>query len=206
MPKGDWFKTDVAKRMVAERNRLRKKPKPLKKKQKTPVECFKELVELLPQLDFSEFVYKNAKTKSKVICPKHGKFEINANDLKSGHGCRLCAVEKNLSKRIEEGKCRHPNDIPEYEKYRREVWRESNLVYSHYADELGVRDRHNHLDHIFSILDGWINKVDPKVLGSRINLRVISGMSNRKKNSKSDITLDELYSQYEAKHHEEQVE
>ena len=46
-----------------------------------------------PNLDFSKFVYKNAPSKSTVICPTHGEFEqsyLYFYKLKNSVGCPLC--------------------------------------------------------------------------------------------------------------------
>ena len=40
--------------------------------------------------DYSETVYKNARSKVKIICPKHGLFEQTAKNHTSGHGCNMC--------------------------------------------------------------------------------------------------------------------
>jgi hypothetical protein len=40
--------------------------------------------------DYSNFEYKNAITKSIIICPKHGEFKQSANSHLSGHGCPNC--------------------------------------------------------------------------------------------------------------------
>jgi len=36
--------------------------------------------------------YINNKTKIKVICPKHGEFQIRPNDLLSGKNCKKCSI------------------------------------------------------------------------------------------------------------------
>jgi len=43
-----------------------------------------------PTLDFSKFVYKDAKTKRTYICPEHGPRKAPPNGLLHGHGCRAC--------------------------------------------------------------------------------------------------------------------
>ena len=46
-----------------------------------------------PKLDFSKFEYKNRKTKSIVICPEHGEFEISYAELiadRVKYGCPTC--------------------------------------------------------------------------------------------------------------------
>lgn len=159
-------------------------------------EYITEMQTAAPQYDFSQFVYVNARTKSTVVCPSHGPFLSTANVIKNGHGCLRCGTERALRKRIDTGQARHPDHITEYEQYRKDVWRETHKTYKAHASELGERNRLNHLDHIYSIAEGWANKVDPKVLGSRVNLRIISGKLNRQKNSKSGYTLDQLYEAY----------
>lgn len=49
-----------------------------------------------------------------------------------------------------------------------------------------------HLDHKYSVKDGFINDVDPEVLGDIANLEFIPWEDNLKKNQCSSITLDEL--------------
>jgi len=44
--------------------------------------------------DYSLTIYKNNKTKVKIICPKHGIFEPRADDHMNGHICKKCSDEK----------------------------------------------------------------------------------------------------------------
>lgn len=54
-----------------------------------------------------------------------------------------------------------------------------------------------HLDHIYSISKGYINDIDPKIIGSIFNLRFIHWKDNVIKGSKCDITKTELIEKYE---------
>lgn len=56
-------------------------------------------------------------------------------------------------------------------------------------------DNH-HIDHIFSVMDGFHNNVPPEIIGHISNLRMLHHSENVRKNGKSDITIDELYSRY----------
>ena len=47
-------------------------------------------------------------------------------------------------------------------------------------------------DHIYSVKDGFINNVDPYLLAHPANCNIIKHIDNCKKNSKSNISLDEL--------------
>ena len=45
-----------------------------------------------PKYDYSKVVYENANTKVKIICPKHGEFEMSPlGHLYGGQGCPKCA-------------------------------------------------------------------------------------------------------------------
>lgn len=49
------------------------------------------------------------------------------------------------------------------------------------------------IDHIFSIKDGWENNVPVDIISGKFNLQLLPSSENKKKNSKSEIDLDELY-------------
>lgn len=49
-------------------------------------------------------------------------------------------------------------------------------------------------DHIYSVRDGFINKIDSKIISHPANCRLILHRDNSKKSSKSIITIDELIS------------
>ena len=50
-----------------------------------------------------------------------------------------------------------------------------------------------HLDHIYSIIDGFNNKVSIETISNPVNLRIIKANKNLKKNYKSEISLEMLY-------------
>lgn len=41
--------------------------------------------------DYSNFLYESMSIKSEIICPKHGPFQMNANNHINGNGCRPCS-------------------------------------------------------------------------------------------------------------------
>ena len=51
-----------------------------------------------PEYDYSQVEYVTAKTKVKIICPKHGIFLIRPNNLLNGQGCLECGLEKVATK------------------------------------------------------------------------------------------------------------
>lgn len=44
--------------------------------------------------DYSQFIYTNNKTKSTIICPKHGPWQQTASDHLNGYGCPICRSSK----------------------------------------------------------------------------------------------------------------
>jgi hypothetical protein len=52
------------------------------------------------------------------------------------------------------------------------------------------------IDHIFSVYEGFKNKISPEIIGSIVNLQVITFSENAKKNKKSTISLHTLNKKY----------
>lgn len=93
----------------------------------------------------------------------------------------------------------------EVEQYRQLVWyytRKNDLSILPNSEKRGRLDEAEdayHLDHIYSITDGYINNVEPEIIGSIYNLRFIPAMDNQIKKTKSDISLKELKKLYYGK-------
>lgn len=63
-------------------------------------------------------------------------------------------------------------------------------------DPEGKRSKHWHVDHIFSVTDGFLNDVPINVISDISNLRLISDTENYAKHKKSEKTLEKLYEDY----------
>jgi hypothetical protein len=87
--------------------------------------------------------------------------------------------------------------IGEYIVYRSEVRRITEKQPLFLLEDYDKRGKENyHLDHIFSIAEGYKNNVSPEVIASIINLRFIKAEINRQKTDKSGITKEELLRRY----------
>jgi hypothetical protein len=87
------------------------------------------------------------------------------------------------------------NLISPWEKYKRSVRKISNsqpldTLLNH--DKRGFNKGKYNLDHIYSIYDGFINNVDPAIIGNIKNLRYITFEENRLKSHRSDVTIEKL--------------
>ena len=86
-------------------------------------------------------------------------------------------------------------DDDEFIKYRREVWR-----YTYYSvkenkskiKNIEKRSKKFHLDHKFSIAEGYRHDIDPMIIAHWKNLEILSEFDNISKHDKCSITLEEL--------------
>ena len=87
------------------------------------------------------------------------------------------------------------DSLPEREKYYKLVdfWTSHNVEY---VEGVENRSREYHIDHKYSKVAGWMNNVDPMIIGSHVNLEILSRSENCSKRGKCSITLDELYEAY----------
>jgi hypothetical protein len=69
-------------------------------------------------------------------------------------------------------------------------------LYKNELDPIGIRSREFHVDHVYSILDGFMNDVPVHVISDISNLRLMLGSDNMSKNKSSYKTLSELYEDY----------
>jgi hypothetical protein len=164
---------------------------------KTHEHFLKEVNSLFPHLEVCG-QYQNAKTKILFNCITHNyAFETTPNQLLSSHvQCPECIVEKSISTKLTNSQSVvDPALKTEYERYRQAVWRFSNRSYKKYMSDQ-KRDRHNHLDHVLSIVEGFKHNVPPEVMGSIHNLRILDGQMNRSKSYRSEISVLELLERY----------
>lgn len=83
----------------------------------------------------------------------------------------------------------------DWELYKFDVYKLSKQQPVHLLEnyEKRGRNRENYeLDHIYSIYDGFVNKIDPVIISHIENLRYIPKRENVQKGLKSDITIDGL--------------
>jgi len=88
-----------------------------------------------------------------------------------------------------------PNILKKFEKYNKIVYKETYKTLKKYKvknSELRGKKHGYELDHKYSIYDGFINNVDPKIIGYYKNLEILTTTQNRIKKENSSITLEEL--------------
>lgn len=115
-------------------------------------------------------------------------------DIYSKHLEKYRKRMEELDKWIEEGL------IDDFKKYRMLVnsyTKESLIYYGDLIENLELRSRDFHLDHKYSIKMGFINDIDPKIIGSIVNLEIVPMRVNTSKSAKCSISKDTLLKNYE---------
>lgn len=88
----------------------------------------------------------------------------------------------------------------DWEVYRNAVNKLTNKSFNDYYWEINPnnikRGKEYHLDHIYSVYDGFINGISIEIISSWINLRLIDCKKNIGKGKNSDISLGELVESY----------
>lgn len=148
-----------------------------------------------PNYDYTNSKYVKSTEPMEVICKIHDSIFLQSHYRKEE--CPACSKERRLRDRIAAGRARDPATLTEYEKYKRAVWKETNASYAKHKESLGERSRSRHLDHIYSILHGFRDGIDPIILGNIVNLRIIDSRLNQAKSMNSDLTKEELMKLYE---------
>jgi len=126
-------------------------------------------------------------------CPNNHEIKTIYKYWIKGVRCRSCYYDS-LRLPYEQSK--------KYEKYKKYVRNLSKREFRKYKDIIdpnGLKElnsRKYHIDHIYSVIDGFLNNIDPKIISSPINLRVISQEENLIKGRNSDILLEELLDKY----------
>jgi hypothetical protein len=105
-----------------------------------------------------------------------------------------------LSMTVDEYRARF-NNLEDKKEYYAKVWFLTEQTYSAYKsiiDPSGLRSQLYHLDHRYSVIRGFHDKVEPEVIASRYNLQIIPSADNVRKSGKCSLDIDTLYGMYNA--------
>jgi hypothetical protein len=111
-----------------------------------------------------------------------------------------CQVSEKYRLRMEELGLWIVNDlIDDFRKYRSLVARytnESIILFGNFVENLDLRSRNFHLDHKYSIKMGFLNDIDPKIIGSVVNFEIVPAKVNLNKKAKCSISKTQLLKNY----------
>lgn len=136
----------------------------------------------------------NKFAKLNITCDNHHIFDIKYTNFgKNKCLCRYCYYDS----------IRIPFDSIElFETYSKTIRSLTRFTFNknkNIIDPDGLKEldsKNYHIDHIYSISDGFLNNIEPKVIASVNNLRVINKTENLKKGKKSNLTIGKLMDMY----------
>ena len=159
---------------------------------------------------YNSMKYIDYNTKVEITCPLHGSFWQVPN-VHVRHGCKECGNMKSNSpdarskctatirKKITEAYNRV--DFTEYQNdkklYKKMCWYYTGMNNLNKLDDIEkrglVQNGGWHLDHKYSIQEGFTQGVQPYIIGSIHNLVMMPGLENISKGATSSISKDELF-------------
>ncbi len=172
-----------------------------RKKNKKFRKDFNKIKELIHSENYfvvGEVNYKNNRQKFLVECPKGHLFKTCCYSWGRGNRCPLCAdITRNNNRRVYPKK---DSDLFKY--YKRRVVGLTEINYKKYITLVNpnnyCRGKYDyHLDHIFSIHEGFLNNIPTYIVANPTNLQVIVYHKNLYKNNNCGVTIEELYSHFD---------
>jgi hypothetical protein len=131
----------------------------------------------------------NKFSKLNITCNENHTFNIQWASFRVSKKCRYCYYDS----------IRIPfEEIERFETYSKTVRSLTRFIFNKnksLIDPNGLKEldsKKYHIDHIYSISDGYRNDVDPKIIASYHNLRVVKKLENLQKGRKSGMELSEL--------------
>jgi len=141
--------------------------------------------------------YSNISSRLNLVCPKGHNYKTTLHKFNSSRRCKICSLENRSGENSYQWKNYTEKDRENIFLYRNEITRLSNINYIKYfyfinPNKLRRGDEY-HLDHIYSVIDGFNNKIPPKIIANPYNLRIINNYENTKKSGNSHISLKQLH-------------
>jgi len=140
---------------------------------------------------------KNSKENNGWFTPIGGQLDQRRRELEHDDGCFFYCSEECKQSCCLYNVHSDPNKLEGFKKYHEKVWKETNKSLREFSNKIkninfrGKKYGYD-LDHKYTVYDGFINNVDPKIIGHYKNLEILTTTQNRIKKEKSSITLKEL--------------
>jgi hypothetical protein len=137
-----------------------------------------------------------------VINAKKGKHNRSMSFMKEKYGDGwekewMAVIDKIRLGMELKGQWVKKSELKHFNQYKSEVWLYTELsIFENGLKGIEKRSKDFHVDHIFSLKAGYINRISPKIIGSICNLRILDKSSNCKKKDKCDIDEHSLLIKY----------
>lgn len=109
-------------------------------------------------------------------------------------------IDKGIKTKIERGWIIPEEFLSDYQIYRKKVKRLTETTYKTYKNIVNPNNLERvtngkngfQLDHRYSIIEGFLNNVEPDIISHYCNLQMLEWSSNRTKSKRCDIDLEQL--------------
>jgi hypothetical protein len=136
--------------------------------------------------------YNISKNKSqyklRLICPNNHHLTSTWNNWSRGRRCRKCYDNIKLVNAV---KYKEGWDL-----YKFNVWRYTEKTYKENYSSINPknfkRGEDYHLDHKFSISEGFLQGVLPSIIGGVVNLEILTSYDNNSKGRKCSLPIDKI--------------
>jgi len=134
--------------------------------------------------------YNNAHEKIEIRCDNNHVFTTNYNKLQQGRRCPYCNRRYYTKE-----------ELKEFKIYRRFIVKLTSRNFTKYYYKINPKklkrnSSNYHLDHIYTVSDGFKNNMPPEVIANPNNLQMLWWKDNIIKRDRSDQTKQELYLGY----------
>lgn len=109
------------------------------------------------------------------------------------------SAKKYRKRMVELGNWIEESEVDDFKKYKSLVTKYTNkslLFYGNLVENLELCSREFHLDHKYSIKMGFLNDIDPKIIGSIVNIEVLPAKINSSKRMNCSISKTQLLKKY----------
>ena len=144
------------------------------------------------QLLTNETIYNESNKKSQlkldIICDKGHVITTIWNNWIKGKRCGKCYTENKLENAVK--------NKQGWERYKFLVCYYTENSYKDFKEVINPLNKkrgfYYHLDHKYSLYEGFLNNISPKIIGGFKNLIVIPNYENLSKGKKCSVTLNEI--------------
>jgi len=141
--------------------------------------------------EYDNAIYPS-QSKISVICNNGHKYNITWNNWSKGKTCRKCYRDRVINEGVQWSK--------KFNVYKSVVTSITSQTYRKFYDIINPtnvkRGKNYHLDHKYSIVQGYKDKINPVILGSYVNLELIKAYDNITKRDDCSITKEDLFNEY----------
>lgn len=127
------------------------------------------------------------------ICDKNHKFNTSISKLQKGMECFECSYITRNNTLIHRGYRIDPSLKSDFQTYTQKVWKHTNSNIKKYnLENIHLRSQDYHVDHIYSIAQGFKNNIPIYLISNINNLRILDASINKQKQTRCDIDIETL--------------